>query len=246
MSEVIETIKNLGTTRRADFSQKIIPASHIDEIKQSITATANASNRQSYSVIILDEDKAARLSLPGDRVFIFCIDFNRLHKCADRLNCHFDSTYFMQYSTALIDISLLAQSAVIAAKSLGIDSLITNEIYHKHIDLAFKELKLPEKGVFPMIALCLGYSKVTKHKKGRINNKFVFFENEYSDYSANEIKDIIDDADDAENHIGLISNWRERGYDHYYEWFFKKWSTQIGTQQESEKLVRSLEEHNII
>lgn len=246
MNEVIKTIFGLKTTRKSGFNSKEVDDKEIELIKQAIVKTSNASNRQSYSIIILDEDKAKQVSLPGNKIFVFCIDFLRLQKCAEQLKCEFDSKYFMQYTTALIDISLLVQSAVIAAQSLGIDTLITNEIYLDKLESIFDILNIPENYVFPMIAVCMGYSDTEKKDKGRLDSNYLFFNNEYGTYTINDINRIIDEIDDAENNIGLIDNWSELGFNHYYEWFFKKWSRVIGTSEQSKTLEKMLKKHKII
>lgn len=245
MTEVIDIIKKQQTTRRGEFRDKRIPDKIIDSIKESILSTPNASNRQSYSIVVLDKEKTRKLSLPGERVFIFCVDFNRLNRCSEMLGCDFDSSYFMQYNTALIDISLLAQSAILAAQSLGLGTLLTNEIYHKKVESTFKELKIPKRDVFPVIAVSMGYKKLCKKQKSRLDGKYIFHDNEYKDFTESDIKDIVSDTNNKDN-IGLISNWKEKGYNTYYNWFFQKWSKAVGTKSESDSFLTNLKEHNII
>jgi len=246
MNEIIRTIQELRTTRKSEFNSEKIDDMKIDIIKQTMTQTSNASNRQSYSVIVLDRNNAKELGLPGDKVFIFCIDFLRLRKCAEVIGCEFDSQYFMQYTTSLIDVSLMVQSAVISAQSLGIETLITNEIYHNKLDNAFKQLNLPKEYVFPIIAVSMGYSDVEKEPKGRIDDKFVFFDNQYKNYTEEDIRAIVKETDDKQNKIGLIDKWDTMGFDHYYEWFYEKWSKAIGTKTESEHLEEMLKRSKII
>lgn len=222
INQTIRTIQNLKSTRRINFTDRKIDEDKIDLIKKSILKTSNASNRQSYSIIILDEQKARELAFPGNKVFIYCIDFYRLKKCAENLGCEFDSQYFMQYSTALIDISLLVQSTVIASQSMGIDTLITNEIYHNKLEKTFELLKLPNEYVFPMIALCMGYSEEETVHKGRVDEDLVFFNNEYIKIEEKEINGIIEDTDYENTHIALMNTWKEMGFDHYMQCFFDK------------------------
>ncbi len=245
-NNVIETLLNLKTTRRTEFNTNKIEDETIEQIKKAILHTSNASNRQSYSIIVLNQEKAKELSLPGDKVFIFCIDFLRLQQCAKELDCEFDSQYFMQYTTALIDVSLLVQSTAIAAQSLGIHTLITNEIYHNKLETIFDALKLPNKYVFPMIAVCMGYSDVEKIQKGRIDSDHIFFDNEYKSCTKEEINSIIEEVDSKKNHICIMNSWSEMGFCHYYEWFFKKWSKTVGTKEGSRHLEEALRKHLII
>ncbi|WP_432667426.1 hypothetical protein R9X47_13660 [Wukongibacter baidiensis] len=247
MNTVLRLLERQRTTRKNQFSTRKIRKEDIEIIKASILKTADASNRQSYSVIILDKNQVNTLGLAGDMVLIFCIDFYRLHRCSELLDCDFDSQYMMQFTTALIDISMLAQSSILAANSLGIDTLITNEIYHNKLEKAFDKLNIPQNYVLPMIAVCLGYSKTDNRKqKGRIDLNHIFHDNQYKKPSDNEVMRIIEEYDDEKRNIGLIENWKEKGYKHYLEWFFNKWSPVIGSRIESNAFVEVLEKHKIV
>jgi FMN reductase [NAD(P)H] len=247
MNDLIRGLNCQKTTRRNQFSNKTINQNDIEIIKNSILQTANASNRQSYSVMVLDSDHAKRIGLPGDKVLLFCVDFHRLHRCAELLNCKFDSTYLMQFATALTDISMLAQSSILAAQSLGINTLITNEIYHNKLDTVFELLEIPSRHVFPMLAVCLGYSE-HKHEstKGRVNADIIFHENRYVKLSDEQIWSTIREYDNKEKHIGLITDWDEKGYKHYLEWFFEKWCPNIGSRKQNDSLLDALSKHEMI
>ncbi len=244
---VMESLRRQRTTRRTQFSSQAVSLEDLEAIKTSILKTANASNRQSYSVIVLDADHAGRVGLPGDKVLLFCVDFHRLHRCAELLKRQFDSTYLMQFVTALTDISMLAQSSILAAQSLGIGTLITNEVYHNKLDTLFEALALPSKYVFPMLAVCLGYSQQTcETPKGRLDGAVVFHENRYEELSDEEVWSVIRDYDNTERNMGLIKDWQAKGYAHYLEWFFEKWSPNVGSRKQSGTLVGLLGSHEMI
>jgi FMN reductase [NAD(P)H] len=245
--DIIELLQKQTTTRKDEFSEEIIKTEIIEEIKSSIVQTANASNRQSYSIIIVDREKANLLNLPGDKVFLFCIDFYRLHLCAQELEKELDSEYLMQFVTALIDISLLAQSTIIVSQSLGLSTRITNEIYHNKLEIIFESLGLPENYVFPLFAVSLGYSKKNRKKqKGRISSKYLFHSDQYQKVENNDINEIIKEYDSIEKNIALVNNWKDKGFNHYLEWFFDKWSPNIGSRKQSEAFVKALKKHRII
>ncbi|WP_105616428.1 nitroreductase family protein [Vallitalea okinawensis] len=246
MNDIIEVFKNLKTTRKTEFNNDHIEEELVDKIKDCILRTSNASNRQSYSIIELDREQIKELGFRGDRVLIYCVDFYRLKLCAEELEQDFNSEYFMQFVTGLIDISLLVQSTVLAAQSLGIDTLVTNEVYHKKIDRLFNTLKLPKFFVFPMIAVCMGYTNKSKTVKGRLNKDNIIFRGTYKSFTKKDIKGIIEEVDDKKKRIGLIDTWDDKGYEHYYEWFFDKWSKSIGNEQESVELVNELRKHKMI
>jgi len=101
--------------------------------------------------------------------------FYRLKQLSKELKKDFDSQYLMRFSTALIDISLLAQSTVLAAQSLGLDPLITNEVFHNKLEKIFSHIELPRQYVFPMLAVCMGYSKEGNHTPhSRLNPNIIF------------------------------------------------------------------------
>ena len=244
MNDIIKTLHNQKTTRRNHFSSVNITSDNIRIIKDSILKTPNASNRQSYSIIELDNKNAKSLGFPGDYVFLFCIDFYRLKGLAEILDIKIDCQYLMQFSTALIDISLLTQSTVLASQSLGIDTLITNEVFHNKIDKIFNHLNLPENYVFPMIAVCLGYSEQKEDIKphGRLNPEAIFHKNKYKIPSESDLKEIILEYDDEFRKLGLIDNWSEKGFSHYLEWFFEKWFPVIGSRKQNDGFIEKLQE----
>ncbi|MCP4179732.1 MAG: hypothetical protein GY756_18390 [bacterium] len=247
MNETIQILKNQKTTRRDNFSSKTISDENIKIIKDSILKTANASNRQSYSVIELDKENASYLGFPGDSVFLFCIDFFRLKQLALKLNKEFDSQYLMQFTTALIDIGLLAQATVLASQSLGIDTLITNDVLHNKIEKIFNHLNIPESYVFPTIAVCLGYSiEKDDIPHGRLNPDKVFHKNKYQYSSERDLEMIINEYDDKVKKLGLIDNWGDKGFNHYLEWLFDKWFPVIGSRKQNDEFVRKLKETKIL
>lgn len=247
MNEVLETLINQRTTRRNDFNGGRIDKNDIEALKATILKTANASNRQSYSIIIMDRGKAAGLGFPGDVVLLFCVDFLRLHKCAEKLGMDFDSVYPMQFATALTDVSMLAQSAILAAQSMGISTLITNEVYHSKLETLFKALDIPDKHVFPMLAVCMGYSEIKdKSAKGRLDPKQIFHENSYQEPDEDEIDDLISEYDDKDKNIALIRDWDEKGYAHYLQWFFEKWCPAVGNRKQGEGFLAALKAHGMI
>ena len=97
-----------------------------------------------------------------------------------------------------------------------------------------------------MIAVCMGYSKTEKLQKGRLNNNYIFFDNEYGNFSSEDINRLIKETDSKEKNIGLIHDWNEKGFSHYYEWFYKKWSKVIGTKEESNIFKNMLKIHKIL
>jgi FMN reductase [NAD(P)H] len=152
----------------------------------------------------------------------------------------------MQFATALTDISMLAQSSILAAQSLDINTLITNEIYHNKLDTVFEFLEIPPRYVFPMLAVCLGYSEFEHQPlKGRVSAEIIFHENRYEKLLDEKVRLIIQEYDDRAKNIGLIKDWDEKGHTHYLEWFFEKWCPNIGSRKQNDIFIDALKKHEM-
>lgn len=177
--------------------------------------------------------------MPGETVFIFCIDFKRLRDMAAYRNKNFDSSYLLQFITAAIDLGMLIQSTLVYAQNLGLGAWITNEIYHHRGEAVFKELNIPKEYVFPLGAVCFGYRKTPKGpKKERLPRKFIFHKNQYQSLTDTDKEEILQFYDSGSS--GLISNWSDKGFDHYLDWFFEKWSPAIGSRSQGKALLKQL------
>lgn len=231
MNETLQTIYQLHSIRK--FSDRQIPQEDMESIIDASIRAANSSFRQSYSIIVLkDPEKSqAVCGYHGSLTLVYCVDFNRMHDIATYLgekNAHSAPIDFITGST---DTVLAAQTAVIAAKSLGIDSLITNGVHRQDFHELYKLLELPSKYCFPLIAVVFGYSAEGEaHTKERMKNGVIHYD-KYQHMSPEEIKEEIQYFDSKDKKYGLTTytQWEAMGYQHYYQWFFQKW---IGPQED--------------
>jgi nitroreductase len=225
MNETIKTIESLRSIH-GNFSEKEISENVLDQILAASIKTANASNRQSYAIIALaDRAKMQELfGYQGSRALIFCVDYNRLRETANYLGYEFDSDNIIGFITGAIDTALAAQTAVIAAKSLGIDSLITNGLHRNDFDKVYKILNLPDKSCFPLITVVLGYpNQEPPYKKGRLGLEFMVHLGEYNLPDRGKLERIVAEYDDPQKHIGLKDFWDREGFKHYLDWYYTKW-----------------------
>jgi FMN reductase [NAD(P)H] len=244
MNETLQTIQSLRTTH-GDFSQKEISESDLNQILEATVCTANASARQSYSIIVLD-DRAKMKELfgyQGSRALIFCVDFNRIMATAGRLNQEFDNGDIFGFITGSTDTALAAQTAVVSAKSLGIDSMITNGLHRNDINKVYNLLNLPEKSCFPLITVVLGYPiKEPVYQKGRLSVKHVVHYGTYKTPSDDQLDEIIAEYDDHSRHLGMIDNWEKLGYRHYLDWFYEKWTGKPASEKVAAGKVLEMQE----
>jgi len=224
-NETIKTILNLNTTH-GNFNEKEIPQNEVDLIKKSCIRAANSSNMQTYSIMeIRDRELMKKIcGYSGSCLLLFNVDYNRLITNAKTLDVPYHVDNSTAFITGSINASFAAQTATIAAQSMGIGALTTNGIHRGDMERLWKILELPEKSCIPLIALVLGYAdKEPEYNKGRLSGKGIFHGEKYHHLSKKESKKIIEQYDDSSSHLGLNPDWKKDGHKHYLEWLFKKW-----------------------
>ncbi|NHK29770.1 MAG: nitroreductase [Asgard group archaeon] len=225
LNETIKTIQNLRSVR--DFSDKEISKDDIDKILKSAIRAANASARQNYSIIVVENREILdRLFYKANKGLLFCIDFTRLVDTAKELKYDYNPNNMWEYITGSTDTILAAQTAAIAAKSLGIDSLFTNSIHRAELSKVYELFNLPKEYCFPLIALCLGYAKCElPYKKGRLTAGVIHYE-KHRRITSEDVANIVKQYNDYEKErLGLSpEKYKEIGVKDYFEFFYTKWS----------------------
>lgn len=237
MNEVIKTIQNLKSIR--NFSEKKISDEDLKLILNSAVRAANASSMQSYSMIVIENKNIMKelTGYSGSKAVIYCIDLYRLLTTAKFLKQPFGIYDIISFITSAIDTILAVQTSVIAAKSIGIDSLITNGINRMGLKKAYKLLNLPEKGCFPLITVIFGYNKEEQKKQhGRLQNDAIIHYGKYNQLNEEKIKNLIAEYNNHKKPIGLINDWEKLGLKNYLDWLFSKWLKSENLSIAEEKL----------
>jgi len=224
-NETLHTIRRLRTIH-GNFRDQPLPESALQTILQASVRAANASNMQSYSIVVVpDRDRMKEIcTYQGSCLLLYCVDFNRLKASAEHLGYSYFPDNMTAFVTASINAALAVQTAVIAARSLGIDSLVTNGIHRGDMERLWRLLDLPPTYCFPLIALVLGYPTAEPpHQKGRLDGAGVVHHGRYHRLTKDELEVIVRQYDDPERHLTLDEDWRTKGYKHYMDWWFKDW-----------------------
>lgn len=233
MNEALDVIQGLRSTHA--FLEKEIAESDLETILTSSVRAANASARQSYSITVVDEKQVLKeLFYGANKAIVYCVDYTRLVDTAKHLGHDYEPRGIGYFVAGVTDTALAAQTAVIAAKSLGIDSLITN-VVHRKTRQVYGLLELPEKFCFPIVAVCLGYSAVKPaFKKGRLRNLGIVHYGKYMRLSKEELDELVALYDDENEHLGLLpkEKWESLGFNHYLDWFYKQWSARARDNDE--------------
>ena len=169
-NETLATIHELHTTH-GNFTEREVPDEQVEQILEASVRAANSSNMQTYSVVMVG-DRARQKEVcgyAGSRLLVYCVDYNRLKASAASLGHPYLADNMTAFVTGSINTAIAAQTAVIAARSLGIDSLLTNGIHRGDMARLWKLLDLPEQHCFPLVALVLGYAtEQPSARKGRL------------------------------------------------------------------------------
>jgi nitroreductase len=238
-NETLKTIHSLRTIH-GNFLDKPLPESALQTILKASVRAANASNMQSYSIVVVKDRALMKrvCTYQGGCMLLYCGDFNRLKDSAEHLGYSYFPDNMEEFVTAGINASLAVQTAAIAARSLGIDYLITNGIHRGDMAPVWRLLDLPEASCFPLIALVLGYpTEEPKHLKGRLDGPGIIHYEQYHRLTQEEIEEQIRQYDDPERHLALDEGWKARGYKHFMDWWFKDW---LGGAKPTEKETRTL------
>jgi nitroreductase len=224
-NETLKTIHSLRTIH-GDFSEKQVPDESVQAILDASIRAANASNSQTYSIIV-SRDPSKIQKLTGYRancLLLYCSDHTRLAEAAKHLGDPPNPVDTEAFITSSTNTILAAQTAVIAAKSMGIDSLLTNGIHRGDIERLWAILELPQESCFPLIALVLGYPKTEPaYQMGRLRGPGVVHYEKFHRLSKDELDEIVRQYDDRTLHLGLNDDWRQKGHKHYLDWYYKEW-----------------------
>jgi nitroreductase len=224
-NETLKTIQSLRSIH-GDFSERQVPEEQVQAILDASVRAANASNMQTYSIIV-SRDPAKIQKLTGYRggcLLLYCSDHTRLSGLAKHLGDSWSPVNMEAFVTSSTNTILAAQTAVIAAKSMGIDSLLTNGIHRGDIERLWEILDLPQDSCFPLIALILGYPKTEPtYQMGRLRGPGVVHYEQFHRLGKNELDEIVRQHDDPALHLGLNEEWRQKGHKHYLDWFYKEW-----------------------
>ena len=247
MNDALQTIHTLRTVH-GSFAKKPISDDDLNTILGASVRAANASARQSYSIIVVDPDIRKELRWAGAEVLLYCVDFNRLTSSAAHIGESFDAGSFLPFLTGVVDTCLAVQTAVIAAKSLGIDSMISNGVYRAGAqDKVRTALRIPEKGCFPLLQLCLGYPRGrTSKPKGRLTDLGVVHRGKYRPLTSDQLDEVVSAYDKPSRRLCLGNHWKKAGFPHYLSWFFSEWSKNVETSAQSKQLLETLKESGFL
>jgi len=197
MNPVIELILNRKSVRAYDARE--ISEQVKDEILQATLRAPTAGNMMLYSIIqVQDQSIKDTLARTCDNqpfiakaplVWLFLADYQRwfdyyivsgVKELCERNQVPMRKPEEGDLFLACCDALIAAQTAVIAAESLGIGSCYIGDIMENYE--AHKELFDLPRYVFPICLVCFGYptrGQKERELTRRFDKKFIVFENQY-------------------------------------------------------------------
>ncbi|MEL3971872.1 oxygen-insensitive NADPH nitroreductase [Rossellomorea oryzaecorticis] len=187
MNQTIETILNHRSIR--SFKNEPLTDEQIHTIVQSAQAASTSSYIQAYTIIgVKDPAKKKKLAeLAGGQsyveenghFFVFCADLYRHENIgkwedADVISSLESTEKFM---VAMIDASLAAQNASIAAESMGMGICYIGGI-RNDLEAVSEVLQLPHR-VIPLFGLAVGHPAADSSVKPRLPLNAVYHEDAY-------------------------------------------------------------------
>jgi len=143
-----------------------LPPHALDLIIAAAQSAPTSSNLQAWSVVAVEEParKARLAGLCRDQrhiheaplFLVWIADLSRLRRLADRNGIPASGLdYLESFLVAVIDATLAAQNAVVAAESLGLGTVCIGAIRNESVKVA-AELDLPTEA-FPVFGLVVGH-----------------------------------------------------------------------------------------
>ncbi|MGA3284855.1 MAG: nitroreductase family protein [Verrucomicrobiota bacterium] len=246
-NETLKTIRSLRTIH-GNFLDQPLPESALQTILQASVRAANTSNMQNYSIVVVKDRELMKqvCTYRGSCLLLYCVDYNRMKTLAEHLGYAFFPDNLNCFCLASVDAVLAIQTAAIAARSLGLDYLITNGIHRGDMARLWKLLDLPAQHCFPLIAMVLGYPTAEPaFQKGRLDGPGIIHYEKYHKLTKDETEEMVRQYDDPKRHLALES-WNVGQTPHYLDWVFTQWWPAPKPTEQETQILRFLKRSGFV
>jgi nitroreductase len=174
MSTVLELLKSHRSIRK--FTDQKIESELLNDLVLAGQAAATSSFLQGSTIIRITDSatRSAIAKLAGNQGYVesaaeflmFCADLKRAGNYCEAYDKPFEGDFTEHFIIATVDVSLMAQSLVTAAESVGLGICYIGGIRNDPAEVS-RLLKLP-RGVYPVFGLSLGYPDQDPEIKPRL------------------------------------------------------------------------------
>lgn len=221
MNQTIEVLTNRASIR--SYLDKPISNQHLELINEAIFRSPTAGNMQDFSVIVVDEPELkAKLSVLCDNqlfiknsplLYIFVMDFSR-HKRYFELSKVDDSQFKVPHygsmMNGIVDATIAAQTASVAANSLGIGTCYIGDITENYEDIT--SLLNLDSNMIPVAMLTMGYFEQEIKLSRKFDKQYIFHQNKYQHLSDQQIFDIFSDRKVPKKYQNQYENFGQYYY----------------------------------
>jgi len=127
--------------------------------------------------------------------FIFCVDAHKLELIMARRGWKMITNDLFIMLLGIQDATLVGENMVMAAETLGLGSCYIGDTPYLANKFA-KDFKLPKR-VFPLVELVMGYPAEDPPTRPRYPKEFFLFENEYPQFSEEQIDEAMKVMDEG-------------------------------------------------
>jgi len=188
----LDLISRHGSVR--NYRPDMVPVETIETISSAAQRTSTSSNMQAYSVVaVMDAAKRARLAeLCGNQehiaqapVFLaWCADLARLDRACELRGYLQETGYVENFVIAAVDTVIAAQTAALAAESLGLGICYIGSI-RNDTQAVIEMLELPRL-VFPVTGMTVGWPAAEPPIRPRLDLSAVLHWEQYEDADLDE------------------------------------------------------------
>ncbi len=185
-NDVLDTIRAHRSIRR--FRSDPVPDEVLAEVIGAAQCAATSSFVQACSVIrVRSTDTREQMAeLAGGQPYVasapvflvFCADLARAQTACAMHQREMLQGYTEQFMVATVDVALMAQTAVLAAESLGLGICYIGGLRNHPTEFS-QLLRLPQQ-VYPVFGLCMGYPDADPERKPRLPLELVLHEETYA------------------------------------------------------------------
>lgn len=148
---------------------------------------------QFYSMLLSRNRERHPFNAP--LLFTICVDLHKMERIMAKRNWQMVAYDLSLLLFGIQDAALMAENMVIAAESLGLGSCFLGGAAFRAAKIA-DEYKLPQR-VFPLVQLTMGYPAEDPPPRPRYPIDFVLFENEYPEFSEEQIDRAMAEMDEG-------------------------------------------------
>ena len=220
-NDIIQTINDRKSVR--SYTDREITAADRELILKAARAAPSPGNQQLYTILdITDENLKQRLSISCDyqpfiteakMVLVFCADCLKWYEAYKDVSAQPRKPGVGDLMLAVSDANIAAQTAVIAAESLGISSCYIGDIMENY-ETQREILQLPEY-VFPAAMVVFGYAteqQLARKKPPRPEIDRIVFNNTYPQMGEEERKELFKHKAGNQDYISWMKAFCARKY----------------------------------